>query len=71
MTTRELADLVAAAAGVDTVEPWTAEALQAEFGTTSAAATRQRPNRCETRGRATAELGWRPGALSLAQSLLG
>ncbi len=70
VTSRELADVVAAAAGIDTVEPWTADTLQDEFGATS------QPPRVSVRtdggrGRAVDELGWRPAAQSLAQTLRG
>lgn len=69
-TTRELADLVAKAAGIDSVEPWTGEAMQDEFGTT------RQPPRVNVRidrdgGRAVSELGWRPVAPSLSRTLGG
>ena len=68
VTTHELAQAVANAAGVDTIETWTTEALQAEFGTS------QQPPRISVRtdpglGRAVTELGWRPGADALAQAV--
>lgn len=68
VASHELADLVASAAGVDRVEPWTAEALQAEFGTTGhppRVSVRSEP----THGRAAGELDWTPAAHSLAQVL--
>lgn len=68
LTSRELAQAIAAAADVVTVEQWTAEDLQDEFGT-----TRQPPRvsvRTDTeRTRAATELGWRPGAAPVAQAL--
>lgn len=68
VSTRDLANLVAVAAGVATVEPWSNDALQNEFGTT------QQPPRVSVRadpdgGRATRELGWRPEAPPLDQAL--
>ncbi len=68
VTTQELAQAVARAADVGTVEMWTSEDLQAEFGTS------RQPPRISVRtdggpGRAGAELGWRPGADPVAQAL--
>ncbi len=68
VTTRELADVVAAAAGVESVEPWTSETLTAEFGTTNEP-PRVSVHTDPERGRATSELGWRPAAPSLPQAL--
>ncbi len=68
VTSLELAETVAAAAGVTTVEAWTPEALQAEFGT-----SRQPPrisvSTDTSSGRATSELGWHPEAGSLARAM--
>lgn len=70
VTSRQLAGVVGAAAGVGTIEPWTSEALQAEFGSPD------QPPRISVRtevahGRAVTELGWNPGSSSVMQALRG
>lgn len=67
VTTRELADAVAAAAGIAGVEAWTLQTLQAVLG------ARREPPRVDIpgagAGRAMVELGWRPAAPPLSQAL--
>ncbi len=67
VTSRELAEVVAGGAGVDTVEAWTSETLMAEFGTADQP-PRINVRTNDERGRAVNELGWHPRAGRLTRT---